>query len=147
MLYFYLLLAFVAGAFLPIQIGLNNTLRAGVGNPIIAALISFAVGTICLLGWIFASQAQWPSASSLTRIPAWAWLGGMLGAFYIATSIIVAPRIGAANLISIAITAQLFTSLVLDHYGAIGFAQHSINLWRLLGALLLIAGCLLIVRN
>lgn len=147
MLYFYLLLAFVAGAFLPIQVGLNNMLRAGVGNPIIAALISFAVGTICLLSWIVASQAQWPSVSSLTRLPAWAWLGGMLGAFYIATSIIVAPRIGAANLISIAIAAQLFTSLVLDHYGAIGFAQHSINLWRLLGALLLIAGCLLIVRN
>jgi len=147
MLYFYLLLAFVAGAFLPIQVGLNNTLRSGIGDPVIAALISFAVGAACLLGWVFASQAQWPSVSNMSRLPAWAWLGGVLGAFYISTSIIVAPRIGAANLISIAIAAQLFTSLALDHYGAIGFAQHSINLWRLCGALLLIAGCLLIVRN
>jgi transporter family-2 protein len=83
----------------------------------------------------------------LARLPAWAWLGGALGAYYVATSIFVAPRLGAANLISITVAAQLFMSLALDHYGLVGFAQHSINVWRILGALLLVAGSLLILRN
>lgn len=147
MTYFYILLAFVAGVVLPVQVGVNNTLRAGIGSPIIAALISFAVGSICLLGYALAVRTPWPTLALMGRLPAWAWVGGALGAYYVATSIFVAPKLGAANLISITVAAQLFMSLLLDHYGAIGFAQHSINVWRVLGTVLLIAGSVLIVRN
>jgi bacterial/archaeal transporter family-2 protein len=147
MTYAYILLALAAGAVLPFQVGINNSLRAGIGNPVVAAFISFAVGTICLLAYALATRAPWPSLPTMARLPAWAWLGGALGAYYVAMSIIVAPRLGAANLISIVVAAQLFTSLALDHYGAVGFAQHSINAWRVLGALLLIAGSVLIIRN
>ena len=38
-------------------------------------------------------------------------------------------------------------SLVLDHYGWVGFATHEMNLWRVAGAVLLVAGVVLIVRN
>lgn len=147
MTYFYILLAFVAGVVLPLQVGANNSLRLGIGSPIVAALISFAVGSVCLLGYALAMRTPWPTVASMSRLPAWAWIGGALGAYYVATSIFVAPKLGAANLISITVAAQLFMSLILDHYGAIGFAQHSINVWRVLGAVLLIAGSVLIVRN
>lgn len=147
MTYFYFLLAFVAGVMLPVQVGVNNSLRLGIGSPIIAALISFAVGSVCLLGYALAMRTPWPTVALMARLPAWAWIGGALGAYYVATSIFVAPKLGAANLISITVAAQLFMSLILDHYGAIGFAQHSINVWRILGAVLLIAGSILIVRN
>jgi transporter family-2 protein len=147
MTYLYALFAFVAGAVLPIQVGLNNSLRNGIGSPVLAALISFVVGSICLLVFAIFTRTPWPSMESLACLPAWAWLGGALGAYYVATSIFVAPRLGAANLISITVAAQLFMSLALDHYGLVGFAQHSINVWRILGALLLVAGSLLILRN
>jgi bacterial/archaeal transporter family-2 protein len=147
MTYFYVFLAFVAGVFLPVQVGVNNSLRTGIGSPILAAFISFAVGTICLLTYAMVMRSPWPSMQVISRLPPWAWWGGALGAYYVATSIFVAPRLGAANLISITVAAQLFMSLALDHYGMIGFAQHGINGWRLFGALLLIAGCVLIVRN
>jgi transporter family-2 protein len=147
MTYLYALFAFVAGAVLPIQVGVNNSLRNGIGGPVLAALISFVVGSICLLVFAIFTRTLWPSMESLARLPAWAWLGGALGAYYVATAIFVAPRLGAANLISITVAAQLFMSLALDHYGLVGFAQHSINVWRILGALLLITGALLILRN
>jgi transporter family-2 protein len=38
-------------------------------------------------------------------------------------------------------------SLVLDHFGWVGFAAHGMNLWRAVGAVLLVAGVVLIVRN
>lgn len=142
----YVLLALAAGAVLPLQVGVNSTLRQGIGNPVVAALISFAVGTICLLAYALTSRATWPTAPMLTRLPLWAWLGGALGAYYVATAILVAPKLGAANLVCLTITAQLFVSLLLDHYGLIGFAQHGINTARVAGALLLIAGTVMIVK-
>lgn len=147
MTYVYILLAAVAGVVLPFQVGINNSLRVAIGSPVVAAFISFGVGTVCLFLYALAIRAPWPSLAVLARMPAWFWLGGTLGAYYVAMSIVVAPRLGAANLISIVVAGQLLTSLAMDHYGVIGFAQHSINVWRLLGALLLIAGSVLIVRN
>lgn len=142
----YVLLAVAAGAVLPLQVGVNSTLRQGVGSPIVAALISFAVGTACLLAYALTSRAAWPSAQMLARLPVWAWIGGALGAYYVATAILVAPKLGAANLVCLTITAQLFASLLLDHYGLIGFAQHGINTARVAGALLLIVGTVMIVK-
>jgi len=37
--------------------------------------------------------------------------------------------------------------LLLDHYGVAGYAPHSVNVWRIAGALLIIAGVVVIQRN
>ncbi|TCS37054.1 transporter family-2 protein [Paucimonas lemoignei] len=147
MTYLYALLALVAGACLPVQVGVNNTLRAGIGTPILAALISFLVGSIALFVYALVMRSPVPAAGTLAALPSWSWLGGLFGAFYVAVSIIAAPKLGAANLVGITVAAQLVTSLALDHYGAVGFAQHSINLWRIVGALMLAGGAILILKN
>jgi transporter family-2 protein len=143
----YLLLTVVAGAILSFQVGINNSLRNFLGSPIIAAFVSFFVGTIFLLCFAFISRSPWPNMSALAKTPVWSWIGGILGAYYIATAIFVSPKLGAASFISIIVGMQLITSLALDHFGMIGFAQHSINIWRILGAILLMAGVVLIVKN
>lgn len=146
MTYFYVLLALIAGAVLPLQVGVNNTLRHGVGSAVLAALISFSVGAFCLVAYTLLVRTPWPAVNDMGRLPVWAWFGGALGAYYVAMTIFVAPHLGAANLITLTVTTQLLVSLLLDHYGLIGFAQHSINAWRVLGALLLVAGTVLVVR-
>lgn len=147
MVYLYIFLAIAAGVALSAQIGVNNSLRFGLNSSLFAALFSFAIGTVGLLVYAIATRSAWPTMQVLLKVPAWAWLGGFLGAFYVITAIFVAPRLGAASLISLIVTAQICTSLVLDHFGLLGFAQHSINLWRLVGALLLITGVIVIVKN
>lgn len=142
----YILLAIAAGAVLPIQLGVNSTLRHGIGSPIVATLISFLVGIVCLVAYAFVTRAAWPTAQMLAKLPLWAWLGGALGAYYVATAIVVAPKLGAANVMCLMIAAQLIASLLLDHYGLIGFTQHSINPARMAGALLLVVGTVLIVK-
>lgn len=146
MTYFYVLLALIAGAVLPFQVGVNNTLRQGIGSAVLAALISFTVGAVCLIAYALLTRTPWPAINDMARLPAWAWIGGALGAYYVAMTIFVAPHLGAANLITLTIATQLLVSLLLDHYGLLGFAQHGINAWRLLGALLLVAGTVLVVR-
>jgi bacterial/archaeal transporter family-2 protein len=147
MLYLYIVLTVLAGIAVTLQVGVNSSLRQSINNPVFAAFFSFAIGTVGLLLYIVATRATWPTMATLSKVPAWNWLGGILGAYYVVISIIVAPKLGAASLISLIVATQLFTSLFLDHFGVVGFAQHSINIWRIAGAFLLIAGVILIVRN
>jgi bacterial/archaeal transporter family-2 protein len=97
---FYLLFAFVAGAMIPFQVGVNARLAHVVHGPIRAAFVSFVVGTIALL---ILSAIVWrplPTSGRLAGAPWWAWIGGLLGAFYVAGSIVTGPKLGAATLIA-----------------------------------------------
>ena len=140
------LLGLGVGIGLVVQVGMNSTLRALLGSPIVAALISFVVGSVALALFAIVTGAPLPLRTQLSAVPAWAWLGGVLGAFYVASSVIVGPRLGAATLLALVVLGQLGTSLLVDHFGWLGFAQHPITAVRLLGAALLFAGVLLVVR-
>jgi bacterial/archaeal transporter family-2 protein len=143
---FYFILAFVAGMALTIQVGINSTLRRGLGNPGMATLVSFLVGTVGLMLFLLLTRTSFPTRAAIASVPSWAWLGGLVGAFYVATTVIAGPRLGSATLLALVVLGQLLASLVIDHYGWIGFPQHSISTLRILGAILLFGGVLLIVR-
>ena len=140
------LLGLGVGVGLVVQVGMNSTLRALLGSAIVAALISFVVGSVALAVFALVTRAPLPGREQLAAVPAWAWLGGALGAFYVASSVIVGPRLGAATLLALVVLGQLGTSLLVDHFGWLGFAQHPITAVRLAGAGLLFAGVLLVVR-
>lgn len=144
MIWFFLLLAFLAGAVLPVQTGVNSRLAGTVGHPTLASLISFIVGTLGLLVYTLALRIPLPQMSALSNAPFWIWFGGMLGAFFIATTTTLAAKIGATVLVGLIIAGQLIVAVMLDHFGLLGFSPHPINLWRVLGILLLIAGVFLI---
>jgi bacterial/archaeal transporter family-2 protein len=143
---FYFILAFVAGMALTIQVGINSTLRRGLGNPGMATLVSFLVGTAGLALFLLLTRTNLPTRAAIASVPAWAWFGGLVGAFYVATTVIAGPRLGSATLLALVVLGQLLASLVIDHYGWIGFPEHPISGLRILGAILLFGGVLLIVR-
>jgi transporter family-2 protein len=140
-------LAFAAGVVLIVQVGVNTTLRNALGAPVIATLVSFLVGSVALVVFLWLTRATWPTRVQWEAIPWWAWLGGILGAFYVVSTIIAGPRLGAAALLALIVLGQLVTSLLVDHFGWLGFPQHSVTVLRLLGALLLFGGVLLIVHR
>lgn len=144
MTWFLLVGALVAGAFLPLQAGINSQLRIYTGNSVIAAFISFVVGTIVLFGLALALRLHWPSSSGIAEAPWWVWIGGVLGAFFVYLTIVLADKLGAAVLISFIIAGQMAASLLLDQYGLIGYARHPITPGRLIGSVLLLAGVILI---
>lgn len=139
-------LAFVAGLLLTVQVGLNAALRNAFGNPGTAALANFMVGTVGLFVYLLVTRAEWPGRAAISAAPAWAWLGGLLGAFYVASSVVVGPRLGAAALLALTVFGQLAASLVVDNYGWLGFPQHPLTMARVAGVVLLLAGVVLIVR-
>lgn len=144
MLWIYLLLALVAGAFMPVQAGVNSQLARWMGHPVLAATISFIVGTLALLIYSLTLRSSWPAWGGLSSAPWWVWTGGFFGAFFVAVAAAFAPKLGAATFVSITIAGQMCVSLVLDQYGLVGFQTRPINAWRALGAVLLVVGVALI---
>lgn len=141
-----ILLVFVAGGLVAVQAPTNSILARAGGSPVLAALISFAVGTAALLAVWLASGSR-PAASSFAGLPSYAWLGGLYGAVYVAVAAFAAPKIGLAALITIGIAGQIAMALLLDHVGALGLPREPVNPGRIMGAILVIAGVVLVRRS
>jgi bacterial/archaeal transporter family-2 protein len=137
-------LAIVAGAMIPFQAGVNVALSRFVGGPSRAAFLSFAVGTVALLVVSLLATRGLPNLSRASEAPWWVWIGGLLGAFYVFGSIVSAPRLGAVTLIAAVFAGQAVASLVIDHYGWVGFPEQAISPARLAGIALLAAGLALV---
>lgn len=140
------ILSLIAGLGLAVQVGLNSTMRQVTGSAAFAALVSFSVGLVALALFVVATRAPIPTRAALAAAPAWAWLGGIFGAFYVAMATVAGPRLGATTLLALTLLGQVTASLILDHFGWLGFAQHTVSVTRVVGAALLVAGVLLISR-
>ena len=84
--------------------------------------------------------------SELSSFPWWVWTGGLLGAFFVVSAILLVPRFGAATYLVLNLAGQMITALILDHYGLLGFPVQRISLLRVAGAILIIAGVIMIRR-
>jgi transporter family-2 protein len=145
-----MLLVLFAGALIALQAPTNVMLARAGGSPVLAALISFAVGTAALLAVWLAGAARsgaTPGGGAFAALPWYAWLGGLYGAVYVAAAAFAAPRIGLASLITIGVAGQVIMALWLDHIGALGLPQNAITPARVAGAVLVVAGVMLVRRG
>jgi transporter family-2 protein len=133
-----------AGILNTVQSGSNATLNKTLGQPILAALIVAGANVVVYLAAAPFLGFNWPGSQRLAGVPWWSWLGGAMGAVYVLASVLFAERLGAAVFTGITVTAGIITSVVLDHYGWVGFAQHTADAWRILGCLLMIVGLILV---
>jgi transporter family-2 protein len=139
-------LAVAAGISIVIQQALNANLRHALDSAAWSGFASYFVGVICMALLAIALRDPVPSAAVASRIPWWAWSGGLFGAIFIGLAIYLVPVLGAATFISVLIAGQMIASITFDHFGWLGLEQRTIDLPRLAGAALLIAGVVLIRR-
>lgn len=141
----YVAVAAIAGILIPLQALVNARLGGYIGGPIWASLVSFGVGFLALAAYLAVMRPQTPALSGFSSVPAWAFVGGALGAFFVATSTLVVPKLGAAAMVSVIIAGQLIGSLILDHFGVLQSPQ-PISWIKLVGVALLLGGAYLILR-
>jgi bacterial/archaeal transporter family-2 protein len=145
--YFYLALTIIVGVALPFQVAMNGQVREALGHPLWGALTNFAVGMLALALMAAAMRVPLPTGAMLAKAPTWAWWGGIIGQLYIMSAILAGPKLGSATFFAIIIAGQLLTSLILDHFGVLGFPHNPMNFWRIAGVIMLIAGAVLVVKN
>ncbi len=138
-------LTILAGIANAIQPGQNATLSKSLGMPVTAGLIILVVSTsILLAGGLAVGKLEWPTGQQMATVPWWAWGGGLFSVLLILAQLYASPSIGAASFLGIIVTVGVVCSIALDHFGLIGFPVHPASLWRILGAVLMIAGVALV---
>lgn len=141
-----LILALVAGFLMAVQAPTNAILGKASGSPVVAAFISFVVGTLALGAMVAATSGRL-LAPELKAVPWYAWLGGFYGAFFVAIAAFGAPRIGIGPLLTAAVGGQLIGAIVLDHFGLLGLTRQPVSMEKLAGVALVLFGAWLVRRG
>lgn len=141
----WIILAFVAGSFLPMQAGMNSRLAKTGGSPIYASMISFSVGVIALIIYILLSS-QNISWKGLKDAPSYAWLGGILGAFYVTVIVFTFPKIGPGLTFGLVVAGQLLTSIIMEHFKIMGAQHQPISLGRIGGMFFIVIGVMIMKK-
>ncbi len=142
--YFFIILAVVAGVMMPTQAAINSKFADAVDSPVLAAFVSFFIGTIALFLYILATGIPLSNLADAKNASAVAWTGGILGAFFVASTVALVPRLGVALTFSLVIAGQMLITLVIDHFGLLGVSVKEISLPRFLGVTLITVGVILI---
>jgi bacterial/archaeal transporter family-2 protein len=132
--------AALAGAFIPVMAALNARLGRALGEPVHAVWCLFSVGLAAASVLSLAVSGRLPSVATLRGVPP-AWLaGGLIVAFYVTSVTLLVPRLGVGATILFAVSAQIMTSALIDHFGLLGVPLRPVGLVRGLGIVLLLSG-------
>jgi len=141
-----MILALVVGCLLPIQASINAKLGTFLKAPLMAALVNFIVGGFILLMVIIGTRTPNNIILAIKEAPVYAWIGGLMGSIYVASIILLVPRLGAALSFGLIVCGQLVFSLILDHFGLFGVPVQPVNWGRIVGILLILGGILVIQK-
>jgi transporter family-2 protein len=137
-------LSLLAGSLLAVQAGANSQLAKAVGSPFAATTIQvFIAGTLLLI--IAALTGTLAAFGKLPDATWWHAIGGIATALYVASTILLFPRLGAVVSVGLFIAGQMFASLGLDTLGLLGIAQQPLTPSATMGALAVLIGATAIV--
>jgi bacterial/archaeal transporter family-2 protein len=140
-------LVFLAGLTQPVQTAANKQMREFVQSPILAAFFCYLVGTLILAALAVCGVLGRGTIRAAIQAPGWVWVAGVSGILSITTSLVALGKLSAAPIVAITVFSQLLCSMVLDHFGWLGVPQVSINKSRIIGAVCLFVGALLMQRK
>ena len=137
---------FLTGVGIPILAALNGGLGARLGSPMAASMILFGLAfLIAATGALLTGSLGQVRLSS--GIPAHFYFGGAFMAFYAIAVTFIAPKFGVGNAIFFVLVGQLISAATIDHFGLFGALRSAIDLKRVAGIALMIAGVWLARRT
>ena len=137
---------FLTGVGIPILAALNGGLGARLGSPMAASMILFGLAfLIATTGALLTGSVGQMRFTS--DIPAHFYFGGLFVAFYVIAVTFIAPKFGVGNAIFFVLVGQLVSAATIDHFGLFGALRSAIDLKRVAGIALMIAGVYLARRT
>jgi transporter family-2 protein len=140
-----LVLAFAIGCMIPLQAAINNQLKGVLGqSTLLAAFVSFGVGTLALGLAAMVTGQRVALLGNVAEARAWQLAGGLLGAFFVFGTTLLAPRIGVAKMTALLVAGQVVISIIMDRGGWLGLPVRELSFTRVAGAILVVAGVVLV---
>ncbi|WP_119326206.1 DMT family transporter [Companilactobacillus musae] len=135
----FILLGITTGGFIPLQTSINSQLRNRVKTP-------FLVGTIFLIILSVLTGSGIPLMNgSLSSMPWWGYLGGIIGMICLTINIFLFPILGSVQTVIIPMVGQILMSVIIDNFGWFYAKTSPLSLTKLLGIILVIAGIMITI--
>ncbi|WP_429414410.1 DMT family transporter [Pseudomonas plecoglossicida] len=138
------LMALVAGAVLPFQAAANAAVGRALGHWLWGAFTSLTVSSLVVVAALLVLRVPMPDLGKALQGPWWLWVGGVLGAIYVAAAAALIPRLGTAGFLVLVVAGQILTSVIVDHFGLMGVTSKPVSLARVAGVVLILAGVFLV---
>jgi len=140
------LIMLLTGVGIPILAALNGGLGTRLGSPMAASTILFGLAFL-----IAAAGAMLTGSVGQIRftneVPPQYYFGGLFVAFYVIAVTFIAPKFGVGNAIFFVLVGQLISAATIDHFGLFGAMRSAIDVKRVAGIALMIAGVYLARRT
>ena len=142
------LIGLIAGIASTVQASINTEARRFFRSPFITAGINFSVAWLLLAAFIIITEHRFfIPVREIAQNPPWIWLGGVCAIIIVTLNIVCVPKLGAAGNVMILNFGQIVTGLVIDHFAMFGADKVSMSLTRLAGAVLVMAGMILVTQE
>ena len=144
----YVLFGILAGNALPLQTSVNAGMRRALKNPFLASLLSFIVTISTFVIALLLTQGRLTLPLGVLRDePLWVWIPGFLGVFFLTGNIMLFPKLGGVKTIICTATGQVLVGMVIDGLGLFGAAVRPVSALRMLGAVLVLAGVVIVAMT
>lgn len=141
----YLLMSILSGALILLQSSLSGQLSKHTGSPLLSSLALYTAGSLLMAIAIAAFRIKIPSASVLMGVPKYLWVSGSLLSIAGLTIVYwLMPIVGVSKALSGIIAGQILMGMIVSHFGLFELPPVSIDRYRLIGVIFLIAGVVLI---
>ncbi len=130
-----------------VAVGLQSPISGAMGQRIGPAASSFIIhlgGLIATTALLLARGGEkiraWPT------VPWYMLIAGVFGLVLFLTINVTLPRLGGAMMVTLVIIGQLTMGIIIDHFGLLGVTPRPVDLVRVAGMIVLVAGAYLISR-
>lgn len=140
----YVVAAIAIGACVSVQPPINAVMARTLGSPMLAASISIAISLVVVLLMSLGIDGGAGDLSQVRALPWWIVVGGIVGVVFVAGGVVIAPVLGVALFFVCVVAGQMLGSTLADQVGAFGMEVKPVNLTKLVGIGLVLAGAALV---
>ncbi len=142
-----LVLAGIAGVLGGIHVPINGALSTRIESTFVATFTFYGVAFV-LIGLLNVLTFDRESFKALAEVPIWYYIvPGVISVIVVGANTFLIPRLGAANVFVVTVSAQLVVRTTISHFGWLDTPTNPVSLTRLAGGLLLLVGAIMVVRG
>ena len=134
-----------AGIGIPVMAAMNAGLGLRIGAP--ASVMSLLTVGLVATTLIAIALNGPPDLNAMRAAPPWLYLAGLAMVFYILSITWLGPRMGIGPAILCVLLGQILSSALIDHFGWFGAAKSPLDMKKLIGLSLMVAGIYLARRS